>query len=56
MQRHEEWHKIKELSEKKKAVRMFNKLDIDCLVAFHEAKCTVEWADGHTIKAVCRLN
>ena len=37
-------------------VRVFNKLDIDWLVAFYKAKCTVQWADEHIIKDVCRLD
>ena len=45
-------HKMKELSEKLNTARVFNKLDIDWLVAFYKAKCTVQWADEHIIKCL----
>ena len=31
-------------------------LDTDCLVYCYEAKCTMQWAEEHIRKDVCRLN
>ena len=33
-----------------KTLRVLNKFDIDWLVAFYKAKCTVQWADEHIRK------
>ena len=41
---------------KSETLRVLNKLNIDWLVAFYKAKCTVQWADEHIRKDVCRLN
>ena len=38
---------------KSKTPKVFNKLDIDSLVAFYKAKCTVQWADKCIRKDVC---
>ena len=38
---------------KSKTLKVLNKLDIDWLVAFNKAKCTLQWADEHIRKDVC---
>ena len=41
---------------KSKTMRELEKLDIDWLVYCYGAKCTMQWAEEHIRKDVCRLN
>ena len=41
---------------KSKTLSDLEKLEIDWLVYCYKAKCTVQWAEEHIRKDVCRLN
>ena len=41
---------------KRKTLRELEKLEIDWLVYCYKAKCTVQWAEEHIRKDVCKLN